>query len=235
MDQYNDYLIKGHDEMMLDENQRRYLHFEKESLRKKYIEYLDTAQRESEMHYFFETNPILLPGLYNLHNGPVGNVVISKLQLSNEFETDFAFISVDSATAQITLIEIESPTMQVFTKSDNLFTSGFNRTLQQIRDWSLWVQHNSTYVKDLFREIYFKNIFRHQRVVSKAIVVAGRRIDIQKNSQREKRWAGINHEAAPNAIMSYDRLAETLLMNPRLLQDLVCKPRTYISNILRSR
>lgn len=234
MDHYNDNLILGKDEL-LDEKQLSYLHFEQESLRKKYIEYLDKAQSESEMHYFFETNPIILPGLYDLHNGPVGDVIISKLQLSNEYVTDFAFISVNSATAQITLIEIESPTMQVFRESDNLFTSDFNRTLQQVRDWTLWVQQNPTYVKDLFRDIYFKGIFRHQRVISRTIVVAGRRNDIQKNSQREKRWAGINQEAEPNEIMSYDRLADTLFVNPSLLQKLVCRPKRYISQILRNR
>lgn len=235
MDSYDERLILGRDEMFLDEQQRSFLQFERESLRRKYFEFLNSARSETEMHYFFEANPIVLPGLHDLHNGPVGDVVISKLQLSNEFETDFAFICCDSATAQITLIEIESPTIRVFRDSDNLFTSVFNRTLQQIRDWSLWVQQNSTYVKDLFREIYFKNIFRHQRVKSRAIVVAGRRCDVQRNSQREKRWAAINQEVDPNAVMSYDRLGEILIMNPSLLQNLVCRPRRYISQIVRRR
>jgi hypothetical protein len=44
------------------------------------------------MQLFFEINPIVLPGLWDRHNGPIGNVVISKLKLANEYETDFAFI-----------------------------------------------------------------------------------------------------------------------------------------------
>jgi len=235
MDTYSDHLVLGKHKLTLDKEQRSYVEFEQEFLRKKYVEYLNRARSETEMHYFFETNPIVLPGLYDLHNGPVGEVVISKLQLSNEYETDFAFISVDSATAQITLIEIESPRMQVFRESDDLFTSDFNRALQQIRDWTLWVHQNSSYVKDLFREIYFKSVFQHQRVVSRVIVVAGRRKDVQRNSRRGKRWAGVNQELESNEIMSYDRLSEALFVDPRLLQNLVCRPRRYISQILRSR
>ena len=232
---YNDHLILGKHELLLDEKQRSYLFFEEEYLIKKYNEYLNEASSETDMQYFFETNPIVLPGLYDLHNGPLGNVIISKLQLSNEYETDFAFISIDSATAQITLIEIESPTMQIFRNSDDLFTSAFNRALQQMRDWTLWVKQNSTYLKDLFRDIYFKNVFRHQSVRSRTILVAGRREHIQTNSRREKRWAGINQESLPNAIMSYDRLSEMLSVKPELLQELICRPTRYISQILRSR
>jgi hypothetical protein len=235
MNKYNDSLIVGKQEPFLDETQLGYLRFEQEALRKKYVEYLERAQSEAEMHYFFETNPIVLPGLRDLHNGPLGEVVISKLQLSNEYETDFAFISVDSATAQITLVEIESPTMQLFRESDNLFTSNFNRTLQQVKDWTLWIEQNATYVKELFREIYFRGVFRHQRMVSRSIIVAGRRREIQKNAQREKRWAGISREGGPIEVMSYDRLAETLSVNPVLLQELICRPKRYISQILRSR
>lgn len=235
MNDYNDRLIVGKLDPFLNETQLGYVRFEQEALRKKYVEFLEKAQSETEMQYFFETNPIVLPGLYDLHNGPLGNVVISKLQLSNEYETDFAFISVNSATAQITLIEIESPTMQIFTKSDNLFTSKFNRSLQQVRDWTLWIEQNSTYVKDVFREIYFKHIFRHQRVITRSIIVAGRRHEIRKNSQREKRWAGISKESGPNEVMSYDRLAEMLTVTPGLLQELICRPRQYISQIIRSR
>jgi len=234
MDEYNDGLIMAWREQMLDGKQQNYLLFEQESLRKKYFEYLKKAEDESDMQYFFENNPMLLPGLYDLHNGPLGDVVISKLKLANEYETDFAFITVNSSTAQITFIEIESPKLKIFRGSDNQFTSGFNRSLQQARDWTLWVHQNPAFIKDLFREIYFRDVFRMQRVISRTIIVAGRRVDIYKNPQREKRWAGINHEAEPNIVVSYDRLGEWIHLNPRLLQ-LVCRPRRDISQLLRSR
>lgn len=234
MDDYNNRLIMAERDQLLDQKQHNYLQFEQDCLLNKYLEYLKKAKSESEMQYFFENNPALLPGLYDLHNGPLGDVAITKLQLSNEYETDFAFISIDSSTAQITLIEIESPKIKIFTDSDNLFTSNFNRSLQQLRDWTLWIHHNATYVKDVFREIYFKDVFRHQRVLSRAILVAGRRADIQKHPHREKRWAGISQDAEPNVVMSYDRLTEMFHLNARSLR-LVCRPRGDISQLLRCR
>jgi len=234
---YNESIILGKEDIFLEENQKKYLLFEEESFKKKYIEYLNQAQCESDMHYLFETNPILLPGLYDLHNGPVGDIVISKLQLSHEYVTDFAFISVNSATAQITMIEIESPKMKIFRGADDLFSSDFNRALQQTRDWTLWAHQNQTYLKDLFRETYHRGIFRYQQVVTKTVLIAGRRKEIQMSPQREKRWAAINQEVEPSVVLSYDRLAEYLSysFNTRLLQKLICRPRRYISTTLRSR
>jgi len=234
MNDYNDRLILASREQMLDEKQHHYLQFEQDSLQRKYLDFLKKANDEADMQYFFENNPILLPGLYDLHNGPLGDVVISKLKLANEYETDFAFISVNSSTAQITFIEIESPKLKIFRSSDDQFTSGFNKSLQQARDWSLWVHQNPTFIKDVLREIYFKDVFRHQQVISRTIIVAGRRCDIFKSPEREKRWAGINHDAEPNVIVSYDRLGEGIHINARLLQ-LVCRPRWDISQLLRSR
>ncbi len=233
MNEYNNNLIRGESLIFLDDAQRRYLDFETDSLADKYIQYLDKATSEADMHYFFETNPALLPGLYDLHNGPLGDVVISKLPLAGEHVTDFAFISVNSAESQITLIEIESPVMQVFRGSDDLFSSKFNRALQQVRDWSLWAEQNSTYMKDLFRNIYFKQVFRYQRVVIRTILVAGRRVEIRQNLRREKRWAGVNQ--ANGMVMTYDRLAEIFTLNPRLLHKLVCKPPSHIAELLHRR
>ena len=234
MKSYNNNLVRGKHAAFLDDVQQGYLSFEKDSLANKYSEFLARANNEAEMHYFFEANPALLPGLYDLHNGPLGNVVVSKLQLANEYITDFAFISINSANSQITLIEIESPTMRVFRESDDLFSSKFNQALQQVRDWSLWIEQNTTYVKDLFRNIYFRQIFRNQRVVTRTILVAGRREDIRKNPKREKRWAGVNQGSGP-VVMTYDRLAESFVLNPELLHELICKPATDISRLVRSR
>lgn len=231
---YNNKLVQGVPSPFLDDVQQRFLEFEQDSLARKYFSFLKNAKIESEMHYFLEANPAILPGLYDLHNGPLGNVVISKLPLANEYVTDFAFISINSAVAQITLVEIESPTMLVFRKSDDLFSSKFNQAFQQVRDWTLWVEQNTIFIKDVFRNIYFREVFRHRKILIRTILVAGRRKEIQRNPQREKRWAGLNQSSGP-IVMTYDRLGETFFLNPALLHDLVCKPANFISSIVRHR
>ena len=221
MSGYNDGLLRGKSSMLLDDIQRAYLGFEQHALMEKYLSYLDTANSEAQMQYFLEANPILIPGLYDLHNGPVGNVVVSKLQLANEFVTDFAFISSNSATAQVTLIEIEAPTTKLFRQSDSEFTSSFNKSFQQVRDWSLWAEQHATFLKDTFRAVYHKSIFRYQKVTTRCILISGRRAEVQRSSRREKRWASINRDAS-TIVMTYDRLIDVFGFNARLFKKLSC-------------
>lgn len=221
-------------ERLLDKDEGRYEDFEHAFLCKKYSAFLKTARTEKEMQLFFETNPIFLPGLHDRHNGPLGDVVISKLRLADEYVTDFAFLSVDSAKVQITLIEIESPSIKVFRDSDDQYTSAFNKALQQLRDWSLWIQSNQAFIKDKLREIYFNNVFRQQCVTAKIILVAGRRKDIHKFSKREKRWSGLNASLLPHEVLSYDHLTFGVVPNLYLLQNLICRDRRYIEQTLRN-
>jgi len=209
--------------MSLDDTQRAYIEFEHGALRSKFLTYLDTANNEAQMQYFLEANPILIPGLYDLHNGPVGNVVVSKLQLANEFVTDFAFISSNSAVAQVTLIEIESPITKLFRDSDSEFAAPFNKSFQQVRDWTLWAEQHATFLKDAFRSLYHKNIFKYQKVTTRCILVTGRRAEVQSSAKHEKRWASVNHSAS-TIVMTYDRLADIFALNARLLQSLSCVP-----------
>jgi hypothetical protein len=234
MPEYNERLILGKSMMLLDDAQKSYLEFEEYAHKEKYIAYLEKASSEAEMQYFFESNPMLIPGLYDLHNGPLGNVVISKLKLAEEYVTDFAFISINSAVSQITLVEIESPKLEVFRKSDDQFTSEFNKAYQQVRDWGLWAEQNATYLKDRFRTIYFKNVFKYQRVITRRILVAGRRAEIQQNPRRERRWASISHDSS-TVIMSYDRLYDIFNLKPILLRELTCRPARYISSFMKIR
>lgn len=218
----------------LDKDEQRYKEFEESFLLKKYAALLKTAKTEKQMQLFLETNPIFLPSLYDRHNGPLGDAVISKLRLADDYVTDFAFLSVDSARVQITLIEIESPSIKVFRDSDNQFTSAFNKALQQLRDWSLWIHTNQTYIKDKFRDIYFNNVFKHQYVTTKIILIAGRRKHIYKFSQGEKRWAGLNSSISPHEVLSYDHLTFGVVPNLYLLQNLICRDQQYIMQTIRN-
>jgi hypothetical protein len=234
MDEYNDKLIRAREDLFLDNTQREYIHFEEQALKDKYLAFLNRARSEAEMQYFFETNPAFLPGLYDRHNGPLGQVVVSKLKLGNEYITDFAFISVNSAEAQINLIEIESPNAPIFRESDDQFTSRFNKAYQQVRDWGLWAEQNTTYLKDIFRNVYFRSIFRYRKVIVCHMLIAGRRSEITTNVTRERRWASVNHDPYVS-VMSYDRLHEMFSLKPIVLKELTCRPAAYISTILKRR
>lgn len=229
---YNDRLLRGESTLLLDADQRKIVDFEDQQLRSKYEKFLRTASSEAQMQYFLETNPILIPGLYDLHNGPKGNVVISKLRLGDEYVTDFAFISENSAHCQITLIEIESPKIQIFRKSDGLFTAEFSRAFQQLRDWDQWCSQNPTHLRETFRRIYHRTIFKFQRVMVRCILVAGRRTQVEQSTRRQERWSGVNSDPSV-IVMTYDRILDHMYVNSRLLQQLRCVPQTQVSVLAR--
>lgn len=230
---YNNRLLTGASTLLLDADQRSLVEFEEHELRAKYEKFLRVASTEAQMQYFLEANPILVPGLYDLHNGPVANVVVSKLRLSDEYVTDFAFVSENSAVCQITLVEIEAPTIQIFRKSDGLFTSEFSRALQQLQDWDQWCSHHSLHLKDTFRRVYHRAMFRHQRIMVRCVLVAGRRTEVTRSARREQRWAGVNRDPSV-VVMTYDRLLDHMSFNPRLLQKLRCVPQGRVSALVRS-
>ena len=229
---YNDRLLRGESTLLLDAEQRTVLDFEEQQLRSKYEKFLRSATCEAQMHYFLETNPILIPGLYDLHNGPKGNVVISKLRLADEYVTDFAFISENSAHCLITLVEIESPKIQIFRKSDGLFTAEFARALQQLRDWDQWCAQHPNHLKDIFRRVFHRSTFKYQRIMIRCVLVAGRRAQVERSAKRQERWAGVNRDPSV-VVMSYDRILDNLSVNPRLLQRLRCVPQSQVSLAVR--
>src|SRR5262245_7305643 len=72
--------------------------------------FLENCRSEPEMQAFLEKRPTLLPGLEDLHNGPLHDIVVAKLPLGPDFVTDFAFISRHSMALQFTFVELEDPT-----------------------------------------------------------------------------------------------------------------------------
>lgn len=229
---YNDRLLRGESTLLLDREQQTVLDFEEQQFRSKYEKFLRSASSEAQMQYFLETNPIFIPGLYDLHNGPKSNVVISKLRLADEYVTDFAFISENSAYCQITLVEIESPKMQIFRKSDELFTAEFSRAFQQLRDWEQWCMQNLIHLKEVFRRIFHRSLFKFQRVMIRCVLVAGRRTQVEQSAKRQQRWAGVNRDPSV-VVMTYDRMLDHLSVNPRLLQRLRCVPQSHVSLLAR--
>ena len=76
-------------------------------------------------------------------------------------------------------------------------------------------------------------MFRHQRVVVRRVLVAGRRIQVTRSERREQRWGGVNNNPSV-VVMTYDRLRDHMPFNPRLLQKLRCVPQLQMAPLLRS-
>jgi hypothetical protein len=89
------------------------------------------------------------PSLFNfIHKR---GFVLTKFPLGSEYITDFIVLGRElfsnSPFLIATLIEIEPPSTQLFTKSGDP-SSKLTHVLRQIQDWKTWVSNNSAYFKD---------------------------------------------------------------------------------------
>ncbi|WP_347073333.1 Shedu anti-phage system protein SduA domain-containing protein [Bacteroides thetaiotaomicron] len=153
----------------------------------------------TENHYqrFLSDNAGIFLAGSNCH------LVISKLKLGSELETDFINLSDGFSNGNLyELIEIKRPNVELFTEKGTI-AADFNRAIQQIRDWKRWLIDNPNWVKKHLSTVNTRII--HQSNFKFKIII-GRRItnphDIDKRNQ-------IAHEIGAE-IRSFDYLTDRL-------------------------
>jgi hypothetical protein len=159
----------------------------------------DENLTEKEYHNFLFSHPSMF------FTGLDSYLVISKLKLGSDYETDFVVVNEGySDGTKYELIEIESPHTNLFNSRGNP-SEKFNSALQQIRDWKRWLIDN----KNQFRRIFptqNTKIIRDSKLTFK--IVIGRRknenqLDLEKRRQIE--------EENNVEILSFDRLTDFAL------------------------
>jgi hypothetical protein len=161
---------------------------------------------ESAVQDFLERHPILLPGLWDYHNGPLHDVVVTKLPLGPDYKTDFAFISRHSMALQFTFVEIEAPTKRIFNQDDS-FTQEFNHAKQQVMDWARWSQDHLNDLMDMFAQMFETYNVTDDLKEVRGYLVYGRREEVEVNRRRKERWQGVGLSSDKRMIvMTYDRL-----------------------------
>lgn len=139
---------------------------------------LDQSLTENYYHKYLSKNAGLFLGAENCH------LVISKLKMGSELETDFVTLSDGFSNGnQFELIEIKQPGTKLFT-SKGLMTADFNRAVQQIRDWKRWLIDNPTWLRKYLPTISTRVVFNSHL---KFKIVIGRRLsnpfEIEKRNQ----------------------------------------------------
>jgi hypothetical protein len=197
-----------------------------EQLADKFEALLNTAKTEQQIHAFFEEHPQFLPGVGYYHNGPRGDIVITKLPLGLDFVTDFAFVSENSQMVQFTCVEIEGPRVSLFGRGAQ-FSRAYLDAKQQITDWNLWAQQNLREAIHMFDRLGNWLPPEYYKISLQCILVAGRRSELS-TLKRKERWAAedaLRH--ASMTIMTYDRLIDEIRSGYRSWRQkmLVCSSR----------
>lgn len=191
--------------------------FEEERLLAEWKTALDTANSEQDIQDFLERHPELLPGLYDLHNGPLHGVIVSKFPFGADYKCDFAFVTRHSMALQFTFIEIKDPKIAVFNK-DGSFTKAFNRARLQIADWQIWVEKNLDTLMNMFSPMFDTYNAWNDRKDFRFYLMCGRRNDVEADPKRKERWSGLYASSdRKTIIMSFDRLHHLEPPNQRLI------------------
>ena len=170
---------------------------------------LKSEPSEREVQDFLERHPRLLPGLLDLHNGLLHDVIVSNMPFGPNFVSDFAFVSRHSMALQFTFVEIQSPTKSVFNKDDS-FTQAFNHARQQLADSKVWVEKNIPGLMDMYGPMFQKYNAYDDHKDFMLYLVCGRCHEVERNRRRKERWSSLRTASATKVrVMSYDRLRLT--------------------------
>ena len=110
---------------------------------KEFRRFLDAKASERVIHKFLANHSYFFNRLIRLDGSCP---LYSKIELGSDYEIDFAFFDSGSNGPEWILIEIESPSKSLFTKSGNP-SAHLTHAMQQIRNWQSWIQDHSDYAR----------------------------------------------------------------------------------------
>jgi hypothetical protein len=167
-------------------------------LKNDWINLLDNANcKERDYHDFLSSNP------YFFLTSIESYLVISKLKLGSEYETDFVVVREGYSDGTIyEFIEIESPHTNLF-DSTGKPTSKFNSALQQIMDWKRFLKNEKNFFRKFLPTTSTK-VINDSKIKFKIII--GRRTNNKEELEKRRQYS----EEYNIEILSYDRLTEIL-------------------------
>ncbi|MCX6318076.1 MAG: DUF4263 domain-containing protein [Bacteroidetes bacterium] len=151
--------------------------------------------KELVYHSFLQKTPAIFLTVMESY------LVVSKLKLGSDYETDFVIVEEGYSDGTIyELIEIESPHTILFDRKGKP-TSKFNAALQQIRDWKRYLINNKSEFRKIFPTASTK-IIKDSKLRFKIII--GRRSDNLEHLEKRRQIA----EQENIEIISFDRLTD---------------------------
>lgn len=161
---------------------------------------------ENVFQEFLEINSCLLPRPFNSFNRGadiIFNALFSKPELPgiNRKIPDFMWITIDSVSVIVVLIEIEAPSKCWFNQNGS-FNSRLYRAVEQVRDWKSFFQIPENVMQ--FKRMYKLNKFSNYNFEQRYILIYGRReeAELYQNSSMNRKSLQKDDEI----FMTYDRL-----------------------------
>jgi len=156
--------------------------------------YLNAAVSEAPLQRFLEQNPLVL--VRYLAGGHT-RWVIPGLRLGSWFAPDFVIGEQNARRSRWTLIELESPSVKLFTREGDA-SRALGHAVGRIRGWRGWLHDHERYAREHLN-------LAHVTGNAQALILIGRRARLRPEDVQRRRDLEAEHEVA---IHTYDWLLD---------------------------
>lgn len=166
-------------------------------------------QKEQVVQDFLEAHTDLIPLPNLLNHGLNFHSIISKLPLGNELITDYVYLTKSSDTWRITLVELESPDKDLYTKDTKrpVKTAVFNAALDQVRQWKQFLATRHTVVEQTLRPLIQPPQMRDNPIEYDFQLIIGRSSNKNLTEDRKRDFRALQQETGIT-VMTFDQLAD---------------------------
>lgn len=178
-----------------------------EKLKAEFLKLLDEEHNEQFYQDYLAHNSFLVPWEFIQNHGIHLNLCIRKLALSNDYTTDFFYLSKSSGDWNCVLIEIEKPSSKYFKDGTSEFHSDFTTAVNQINNWRAWFSkpvNFNHFIDNTLKMIRVPSYLADTPCFIKYVLVMGRRKEYLENSHRRNLIQAQKREDFH--ILSYDNL-----------------------------
>ena len=166
-------------------------------LRARLRAYLNAAISEAPLQRFLEQNPLVL---VRYVAGGHTRWVIPGLRLGSRFAPDFVIGEQHASRSRWTLVELESPSVRLFTRSGDA-TRALLHATSRIRGWRGWLHDHSRYAREHLN-------LAHVGGDAQGVILIGRRARLAPEDVQRQRQLETEHKVA---IRTYDWLVDGAL------------------------
>ena len=163
-------------------------------LRARLRAYLNAAISEAPLQRFLEQNPLVL--VRYLAGGHT-RWVIPGLRLGSRFAPDFVIGEQHASRSRWTLVELESPSVRLLTRSGDA-TRALLHATSRIRGWRGWLHDHSRYAREHLN-------LAHVGGDAQGVILIGRRARLAPEDVQRQRQLETEHKVA---IRTYDWLVD---------------------------
>jgi hypothetical protein len=167
---------------------------------------------ELSLKPFFEEYPATIPtAAWQLNHRVHFDFIFPQYQIGDRYQCDFLYFTKSSAEWWCVLVEIESPSAQLFQRSTKSIkrSAYLNRALDQIQDWKTYLGNHKRDFLDGLADIRIPSHMARNPVSFKYLLVIGRSSDFEGNTAKAERYASLN-ESADCRVMTYDAVVSDL-------------------------